>query len=73
MTPPARWTLPLIRQAAVLRARGLSSPSIAIVLAEYHDLQVSAVSVRGMLRTHGGAIPRPRGSTVGLRSNRRAA
>lgn len=65
----APWTMPLITQAGRLRARGLSYPAIAVVLGEYHDFHVSDTAVRGMLRTYGGAEPRPRGSVIGLRQN----
>ena len=69
----APWTMPILRQAARLRARGLSYPAIAAVLDEYHDFHVSEGAVRHMLRTHGGAIPRPRGGRSGLLNHRAAA
>jgi hypothetical protein len=63
----ARWTMPTLNAALGLRQQGLSYPAIAIVLTDYHGMQVGPQAVRTMLRKHGAAPHPKRVNLDGLR------
>lgn len=69
-----QWKITEINTGLRLRSLGLSYGAIAVVLREYHGMDVTEVAVRGQLRSK-GAVPMPRGAGVAnlRRGTKRAA